>query len=174
MNHLNKQQMAELLAATPHELRQSTANSDVAALQNHASECATCAAELARMRESLDLFRDASTAYADAHMKRIPAWQPPARRTFVLQPVYWAAAAAALLVAGIIPLQMATHHSPQQPVQAPLTATGQPNTPAESDEAFLESVNRELSESVPTPMAALADPTGSSTQASQNSTQRTN
>lgn len=173
MNHLNENQFAELLAATPRELRESTAESELTALQAHTCECPDCAAELARMREGLESFREASTAHAVAHLNRAPAWQPPARRAFAVQPAYWAAAAAAALVAALIPVQIANHHHSQPPAQQPV-AVVQQTTPAESDEALLDSVNRELSESVPTPMAALADPTGSGTQTSQNSSQRTN
>ena len=173
MNHLNEGQFAELLAATPRDLRESAPDSELAAVHAHASACPECAAELARMRDCLELFREATTAHADAHLNRVPAWQPPARARFMLQPAYWVAAAAAALIAALIPLQIATHHRPHPPVQQPVVVAPQ-STPAESDEALLESVNRELSESVPTPMAALADPRGSAAQNSQNSSQRTN
>ena len=90
-----------------------------------------------------------------------------------MQPAYWAAAAAAVLLAGFIPVQMAIRHPSKQPVMQPIADAPQ-HAPAESDQALLDDVNRELSESVPTPMAALIDPTASPTEASQNSTQRTN
>jgi len=167
MNHLNEQLIAELLAASPRELRETP---ELAEAQAHAVACAECAAELTRMQESLALFREASTAYADAHLRRVPAFQPPVRRPF-LQPVYWAAAAAGLLLAAFVPTPL--RHPARPAPQLPVVASPQ-QAAAESDEALLESVNREVSESVPTPMAALADPTGSNSQASQNSTQRTN
>lgn len=166
MNHLNEEQIAELLSASPSELQQVPGLTEA---QAHAEACAECAAELSRMRESLALFREASTAYADAHLHRVPAFQPRMRRPFY-QPALWAAAAAALLLATFVPTQL---RRPVPPIaQAPVNTIQQ--VPSESDEALLESVNREVSESVPTPMAALADPAGSATQASQNSTQRTN
>ena len=171
MNHLTEQQFAELLAASPREVDEISAGSELAS-HIHVSECADCAAELTRMRESLALFREASTAYADTHLHPVVSWQTPARRSFGFQPAYWAAAAAAALLAGFIPLQMALRHpapKPDQPIQ-----TVAQRTPAETDQALLDDVNRELSESVPTPMAALLDPAGSSTEASPNSTQRIN
>lgn len=164
MNHLNEQQIAELLAASPRDLQEIP---ELAETQAHTLACAECGAELARMQQSLALFREASTAYADAHLRRVPSFQPPVRRRF-LQPVYWAAAATGLLLAAFVPIQ---HPAPPAP-QLPVVVSPQ-QAPAESDEALLESVNREVSESVPTPMAALADPNGSTSQASQNSTQRT-
>lgn len=173
MNHLNEQQFAEMLLASRRELSEPPGGSELDALLAHISECSGCAAELARMRDSLALFREASTAYADAHMNRLPAWQPPARRAFVLQPAYWAAAAAAVFLATFVPLQMANRHPVQPPLQTPANVAPQ-QAAAETDEALLEDVNRELSESVPAPMAALADPTGTPTKVSQNSTQRTN
>jgi hypothetical protein len=167
MNHLNEQQIAELLSASPREVREVP---ELAEAQTHAAVCADCAAELARMQESLALFREASTAYADAYMRNLPAFQPPVRRPF-LQPAYWAAAAAAVLLAAMVPAHL---HDPEQAVQQPIAVAVQQAPPSESDEALLESVNREVSESLPSPMAALADPTGSAAQVSQNSTQRTN
>ena len=164
MNHLNEEQIAELLSASSSELQQVPGLTEA---QAHAEACAECAAELSRMRESLALFREASTAYADAQMHRVPVFQPRMRRPFY-QPALWAAAAAALLLATFVPTHIP--HPIQPVVQQPAYM---PQVPSESDEALLESVNREVSESVPTPMAALADPTGSGTQASQNSTQRT-
>lgn len=166
MNHLNEEQIAELLAASAAELRELP---ELTAAQAHVAACAECAGELARMQQSIALFREASTAYAEANLHRVPVFQPRTRRP-PLQPVYWAAAAAGLLLA-ILPMQL---RKPAQPTtQQPVAATPQQNQ-FESDEALLESVNREVSESVPTPMAPLADPIGSNSQASQNSTQRTN
>jgi hypothetical protein len=173
MNHLTEQQFAELLAAFPRELDEIPAGSELAAAHIHASECADCAAEFTRMRESLALFREAGTAYAHTHLHRVASWQTPARRSFGFQPAYWAAAAAAALLAAFIPLQMALRHPAPEPDQQPIQTVAQ-RTPAETDQALLDDVNRELSESVPTPMAALLDPAGSSTEASQNSTQRIN
>jgi anti-sigma factor RsiW len=170
MTHLNEEQIGELLAASPREFVE---DADLAALQAHTFECAECGAEIARMKESLALFREASAAYAEAHLKRVPASHPPARRVTMLQPAYWAAAAAAVFLAAFVPMQTAFRRPAQPPAQPPVAAVTQ-HAPAESDEALLESVNRELSESVPTPMEALADPTGSTASSSQNSTQRTN
>jgi hypothetical protein len=170
MTHLNEEQIAELLAASPREFVE---DSDLASLQAHASECAECGAEIARMKESLALFREASAAYAEAHLNRVPAWHPPARRPLMVQSAYWAAAAAAVFLAALVPMQMAFRHRANPSAQPPVVAVTQ-HAPAETDEALLDSVNRELSESVPTPMQALADPTGGAANSSQNSTQRTN
>lgn len=169
MTHLNEEQIAELLAASTREL---ATDSSLAGIQAHASDCPECSAEIARMKESLALFRMASTAFAEAHLKPAPAWQTPSRRLIMLEPVYWFAAAAAVALAAFIPLQTAIRNPTQPVIQAPVAVAK--HAPAETDDALLQDVSRDLSESVPTAMQALADPTGSAPQSSQKSTQRTN
>ena len=83
--------------------------------------------------------------------------QLPARPAHILalQPAYWAAAAA-LVLAAFLPMQMMHRHSLQA---APAVATTVADRPAQTDEALLEDVNQAISASVPTPMQSLADPT---------------
>jgi anti-sigma factor RsiW len=169
MTHLNDEQIAELLAASPRGL---AADSSLTGIQAHASDCPECSAEIARMKDSLALFREVSTAFADAHLKHVPAWKTPSRRLVMLEPVYWFAAAAALALAAFIPLHTAIRNPAQPMIQVPVAVAK--HATAETDDALLQDVNRDLSESVPTPMEALADPTGSAPQSSQKSTQRTN
>lgn len=176
--HLNEEQIAELVAASPRQLRELSRNPDqdpsLAAIQAHAAECAECAAEIASLRESLALFRDASSAYADAQLDHMPVFRPPAQRPVLRQPAYWATAAAAVLLAGFLPLQ--THFRQREKAPAPVLPAEiaqHAAPPSESDEALLEDVTRELSATVPAPMEALADPTGSAS-TSTNTTQRTN
>ena len=173
MNHLTEEQFAELLAASPRELREAPAGSELASAGAHAASCPECTAELSQLRDSLALFREAGTAYADAHIRRVPAWQPPVRRGFSLQSPYWLAASAAAILAAFVPLQMALRHPEPPTAEQPMQVVHQ-HTASEEDQALLDDVNRELSESVPSPLAALVDPAGTSTEASQNAKQRTN
>lgn len=160
--HLTEEQFAELLAAPR------SADPANAAAQAHLAECPSCAAELAGVQDSLALFREASTALAEAHLREVPRPALPVRRPVLLPyPAYWAAAAA-MLFAAFIPIERMRERStaPKPPVLAQAPATHS----AESDEALLDDVNREISESVPTPMQALADPATATLM--QNSDQR--
>jgi anti-sigma factor RsiW len=162
--HLTEEQFGELLAP-------SAETSNLALAEAHLASCEQCSAELASLRDSLSLFRKATGAYAENELRGLPQWSAsrmPVRRP-ILQPVYWAVAAA-LLLAAVLPLEMFHRHAaPPPPATVAVTA---PDRPAVSDEALFESVNSEISEAVPTPMQALADPTSNATSFVQNSTQR--
>jgi hypothetical protein len=149
--HLTEDQFGEFLAAP------SAAGSSPA--EAHLLSCEQCAAELASLRESLTLFRQASNAYADNELRHLPPVSPPARPMLTpsLAPAYWVTAAAALFLAALLPMQMLHRHAFQP---APGIVAGVPDRTAQSeDEALLEDVNREISASVPSPMQALAVPT---------------
>lgn len=177
--HLTEEQMAELVAASPRQLYQVNRNANedpaLAAMQAHIAECPECSDEIAALRETLALFCDATNAYADCQLDHIPAFRPPTPRRSFAQVNYWAAAAAAaVLLAAFMPLKTHLRREQGVPAAAPAVAKAQlPAPPPESDEALLEDVTRQLSASVPGPMEALADPTGSAA-ASTNATQRTN
>jgi len=162
-HHLTEEQFGELLAP-------SAETSDRALAEAHLASCEQCSAELASLRDSLSLFRTATGTFAENEFRRLPHWSASrlTTRRPLLQPAYWAAAAA-LLLAAVLPLQMFHRHSPEPPAVVAVTT---PDRPAESDEALFESVNNEISEAVPSPMQALADPTSSTTSSLQNSTQR--
>jgi anti-sigma factor RsiW len=161
--HLTEEQFGELLAP-------SAEDSNRALAEAHIASCEQCSAELASLRDSLSLFRKATGAYAENEFRRLPQWSSsrlPLRRP-MLQPAYWAAAAA-LLLAAVLPLQMLHRHAVPPPATVAVTA---PDRPTVSDEALFESVDSEISEAVPTPMQALADPTSNATSSVSNSTQR--
>ncbi len=163
--HLSEDQFGELLSASP-----KTALHTVSPAEAHLLDCEQCAAEIASMRASLTLFREASTAYSDEQLRKLPPIQTPARtaRTLALWPAYWATAAA-LLLAALLPIQTLRQH-PTLPT--PTVVTPAADRPAQSDEALLDDIDRELSASVPTSMQALADPTASTEASVQTSTQR--
>ncbi len=170
--HLTEDQFGELLAAS-----QEIASPGATRAEAHLLCCKQCTSELDSLRESLSLFREASTAHADNELRRLPQMSLPARRLLLfpaLDPAFLAAAAAAIFLVALLPMQGFR----QQTLQPAATASA-PSPSAESDEALLEDVNREVSASVPTPMQALDDPTASASPAStgietpiQNSDQR--
>jgi hypothetical protein len=165
--HLTEDQFGELLSAST-----KTALHTVTPVEAHLLDCEQCAAEMTSVRNSLSLFREASTAYADDQLRNLPPLQTPARpaRTLALWPAYWATAAA-MLLAALLPIQTLRPH-PTSP--APTATATVAERPAQSDEALLDDIDRELSASVPTPMQALADPTAGTEASVQNSTQRKN
>jgi anti-sigma factor RsiW len=171
--HLNEEQIAELVAASPREL---TRNPALSALHAHAFKCAECAAEVDSIRESIALFREASSAFAQSNFDNLPALRPPARVSMLQhQPLWWAAAAAAVLLTAFLPSHLRLGEAAKTAAPPPPAVVAHVSASrSESDEALLEDVNRRVSESIPSAMAALADPTSNSLNASPNATQRTN
>jgi hypothetical protein len=166
--HLTSDQMSDLLAcATSPQDESLELETATARAEAHLRTCATCAAEYASLREALSVFRDASTALADRELSRL---QPLSRPAFPVLPargaysqtLFWMAASA-ILMAGILPLEMRW----QRPLATPPIATA--SASVESDEALLEDIDRELSASVPAPMQALSDPTGDASAAGSQS-----
>jgi hypothetical protein len=167
--HLTEEQFGELIAAS------AKTAPDAAPAEAHLQGCEQCAAELAGLRECLTLYREASTAYADRELRRIPQVKLPARRPLLfpaLEPAYWAVAAAAIFLAALLPMQSLRRHAVQPP---PAVAASAANAAVgtESDEALLEDVNREESASVPAAMQALEDPSASTTSAGSETLKQT-
>lgn len=163
--HLTHEQLCDfVLDLAPHPL-----SSDFAALQQHLANCPVCASDLATLRDSISIFRDASTAATHQQLAEFHTTNRLTPRPHAFfHPIYWATAAA-MIVAAAIPL---TLHRPSQPPTAP-AATVTTSAPAvQSDEALLEEINQEISAPVPSPMQPLADPTDSTT--AQTTAQRTN
>jgi hypothetical protein len=133
--------------------------SPLAAAQAHLLLCPACAAELANLRHSLSLFRQASTVHAGRELNNLAPLSLPNRSLLfpALQPAHWFAVAATLLVA-LLPLQTLRPHAMQS--AAAITSDSAPSpSELQSDAALLDDVDREASASVPTSMQALADPT---------------
>jgi hypothetical protein len=159
--HLTEEQFGELIAASA-----KTAY-DASPAETHLRCCEQCAAELATLRECLSLFREASTAYAESELRRMPQVNLGSRRRLlfpVFGPAYWMTAAAAIFLAALVPMQTLRRHA-TQPAPAVAVSASSTTAASESDEALLEDVNREESASVPAAMQALEDPTGSTTSA---------
>jgi anti-sigma factor RsiW len=163
--HLTEDQFGELLAQTSGPALESA--------EAHLLACDQCASELAGLRDSVSLFRQASNAYADHELRRLPPVSLPARGA--LSPAFtptYLIAAAALFLAAILPMQSLRQHSFRA---TPAISAGTPESASQSDEALLEDVDSYTSATVPAPMQALADPNFSSTGNTatiQNSDQR--
>jgi hypothetical protein len=163
--HLTEDQFGELLADTSGPALESA--------KAHLLACDQCASELAGLRDSISLFRQASNAYADNELRSLPPVSLPARGVLspALVPTYWLAAAA-LFLAAILPMQSLRQHRFPAP---PAVSAGTAESTSQSDEALLEDIDSYTSASVPAPMQALADPSFSSTGITatiQNSDQR--
>lgn len=155
--HLTEEQFGELIAESP------GTNTERVTAAAHLRDCEQCAAELASLQECLSLFREASTAYANRELRGVPRVVLPARRRLLFFPGFkpaYLAAAAALVLAALLPMQLLHRRAPHP---APAVATKAAPAAAESDEALLEDVNDDVSASVPASMQELADPTGTST-----------
>ncbi len=154
--HLTGEQFGELLARFTED-----AGPEPTLAEAHLQACEACSAELASLREAIVLFREASDAYAEQELRGIPRWRLPNRRVFshTLVPAYWLVAAAMFLTA-LFPLQVMRRHAQRTPPTVAETATvSNAASTAQSDEALLEDVNRDISATVPSSMQELDDPT---------------
>jgi len=123
--HLSPDQISQWMAgqSSPHVLE-------------HGHECPECAAELARLRDLLALFRGSVVQWtAESQAARKPE---PARRRLRVQPLRWAVSAALLLVVAAIPVYRQRQ-----------------SDRAKADELLLEQVDAEVSRTVPSPMEPL-------------------
>jgi hypothetical protein len=185
--HLSHNQLCDLLlhddldvhALHGDALLSSAAADQLAAQQEHLSNCLICSAELEVLRGSVARFHALADSLTTRELARRPINRPfssllPARRHHLSFPNF-AWAAAAILVASVLPLSLM--HLRPNPLLNRTTATTQatpsqtdPSEAAtavptqESDAALLDSINQDLSASVPTAMEPLATPvaTGSS------------
>jgi len=108
--------------------------------------------ELTSLRSVLTDFRAASVIAAEHHYHRASI-TPTRSRTMS---IFWAFAAAALLVSIASP--MASRHHPA-PIPAVATVSPQQPIPAISDEVLLADVQADLDASVPSPMLPLTNST---------------
>jgi hypothetical protein len=160
----------------------------LAAAVAHLHACAACATELANLRESLSLFRQATAAHAARELRSLPPIATPSRPLLLpaLQPAHWMAAAAMLMIA-LLPIQnLRQHLVPSAPAAPPAiadSAQSQSQSQSQSDAALLDDVDRVAYASVPASMQVLADPAvsessadtsaaGSLSSTTQNSDQR--
>lgn len=110
--------------------------------------------------KSIRDFRSAVTHVAERETASpvTAGWLAPARkrRRSTQQRIALGWACAALLCFATLPFPIHSHHqAPVNPVAAVSTVPAEPS--AESDTALLEQVDTDVSESVPSPLAPLAD-----------------
>ena len=110
--------------------------------EQHASQCAECGAELARMEAALALFRGSVREWSEQESAGRPrAWVAQREpRALVLR---WAMVAAALLMLVWVPIYQGAKEKQRK---AEL---------ARADAALLEQVDAEISRAVPAPMEPL-------------------
>jgi hypothetical protein len=168
--HLTAEQLDSLLAPSATVAAAAPAG-PLAPAEDHLLACPQCAAELARLRDSLTLFRDATTAHADQLLRRIPRVTLPSRSYRpALESAYWVTAAA-MGLAVLLPIKALRQPSPQ-----PASTAAVADSQSQSDAALLDDVDRAISASVPASMQALDDPTGAnpiSAQASADASDET-
>jgi hypothetical protein len=166
--HLTTGQLDALLACASVPAASAANRADLTFAEAHLLACPQCAAELAHLRDSLSLFRDATTAHADQLLRRTPPISLPSRAYRpALEPAYWVAAAA-MGLAALLPLRTLRQQSFQPP---PVSTARIADHSAESDEALLDDVNRDITAAVPASMQALDDPTGAAPLSAQASTE---
>jgi hypothetical protein len=157
--HVATAQDAHLTLSQIDALLSTSSASDTAAAEAHLHLCPACASELANLRDSLSLFRQASSTHAGRELSNLQPLSLPTRSLLfpALQPVHWFAVAATLLIA-LLPLKSFTPR-PAQSAPSSVSPASDSTAELQSDAALLDDVDREVSASVPTSMQALADPT---------------
>ncbi len=183
--HLNHEQICDLLLSGNAETSSTGHAQQTQELhREHLHTCLICSSELELLRSSVTSFRAASIVVADRALARRPLNTPSTmldtRRSarFISPAFFWAATA--LLFTAALPLGL--YHSNLNPflkrAQSPMAivapaATPHPTTTNLSDEALLESINQDLSASVPSPMQPL-DGLQANTASAQATTQGKN
>jgi anti-sigma factor RsiW len=164
-SHLTNQQLLVLLDGhlAPRSLDSAT----------HLDDCATCRNEFENLRTSFASFRLAATTFAEHHAPTEAPARPASRLTAPRrfpQPVAWAAGLIA--VAALCTVGGTVIHQRQQPAPAVAAvqsaAKPQNTTVFDEDATLLDSIDRDLSTSVPPSLrpldVALASETTSTTQ----------
>ena len=154
--HLTDEQMYDLLEPSANP-----------AAQPHFRSCSRCQAEVASLRESLAIFRDATTDVAAIAAPKLP----PAialTNSWSFGPKVWAAsfATATAVLAVSISVLHPMHRNPvtnTTPGSAPQAALTN-----ESDDALLDGIQQDLSTSIPPSLEPLAVPAASSETSTQN------
>lgn len=143
--HLTSEQMERML----HD-PQAKANS------LHLQVCPECVAELDELATTFSELRNTSTQHAITERKRAIVTPTASRRS--LSAWAYALAAAILFTAGILPLALHHNSDAREQAKTPRSVVHQPI----SDEALLNSIQSDLSASVPEAMEPLATTTNSS------------
>lgn len=163
--HLTHEQLCDVLLALPEENESGARCAALDASHDHLRNCLICSAELENLRESLALFRQAASSYAEQTYARpfVPRTSLAPSPRYRSQVLYWATAAV-LAIAVVLPFSLHRQHTPLPMAAAAATASPQA-AESQSDEALLDGIAQDLSADVPAAMQPLADPTPDSAQA---------
>jgi hypothetical protein len=109
----------------------------------HASECPSCRAEIARLESAMATLRGSLRSVGEQSLPPAVDWARASRRPWLGLPVQWLVAAAALLLLTVVSL----YHSHEQRRKAEL---------ARADAILLEQVDAGISRPIAEPMEPLA------------------
>jgi hypothetical protein len=155
-SHLSSEHMEALLRPSAFRIQAST----------HLKSCTNCREEVETISALLSEFRVASLLYAEQKQPSCAVSQPGKPRSALL-PSRWSLASGVLAcIVAMLPLvRLLKPTRPVEPVSA--AKTGSTEAIEVSDEALLEDVRNDLSQSVPAPLQLLA---ATQSQASASST----
>jgi len=152
--HLSDAQMFGLLDAPD--------DSD-ASTRLHLAGCPSCQSEFSTLRVSLTNFRAAATRFASAEVPALASSRVAAHsRLSRFRRHAWATSLATVAVLAVaVPLVRPTHKTPALQ-QLPGNSPGVTNPAAESDDALLDGIQRDIATSIPPSLEPLAVPAASS------------
>ena len=151
-DHLTNEEMEVLLSDTP---------AKVQALDRllHVKVCPQCSEEVESLRSVLDDLRSAAVASAEHH-RRVAMLPVASQRT---PRMMWTLVTAMALICVAVPVTVHQRHAAVTVVSAPVKETQTTVTAAVTDEQLWNSIQDDLSASVPKPMLPLdatsTDPT---------------
>lgn len=134
MQHLSEREILDWqLNEQPLEVRQ------------HVAECAGCRDQVSNLESSLSLYRESVHGWSDAHQSRVrrPVWSTPSRWQLWRRATFQWATAAVLALAVVVPVY--THRVMEE----------RKEQRAKADQALLEQVDREVSQTIPDTMEPL-------------------
>ena len=154
--HLTDEQLFDLLDPTAN-----------AAAQQHLQTCGQCKAEVANLRTSLANFRSATISLAAVTAPNLPHVTAPIQSWFYGSKA-WAASfagAAAVLALSIAVLHPLHYRTEANPASGSASKAG---FSTESDDALLDSIQLDLSTSIPPSLEPLSVPAASAETSTQN------
>jgi hypothetical protein len=130
--------------------------------ERHVRECAECAGELARFEATLSRFRGSVQQWSDRHAAASERVAGPVRNAPIMWRLRWAAVAALVLLAVLVPIVRVTHRPPARAAMA------------QADAQLLEEVDAGVSRPVPLPMEPLLQLVASDTSDTTGATGKEN
>ena len=136
-----------------------------ASRRRHLEQCVTCRTEYRRLEGLLGGLRESATVQSAAAQRKAQGL-PMIPRSHGTRKAVWSFATAALAV--VVALPFALHQRAAEPIQRTAAENVRPAgeadvMPAISDEALLDGITQDLSASVPSSLAPLANPSNTST-----------